>query len=203
MTTKIKITIRPVEGTTALHHRYPRETKAQRCHVELDCRTGDLTACYDPETGGAYPFAVHHGHVLRWRVPCLRADAANALLVDLEVLAQRIVDGYSSRWDGNNNVGSLNDDAHEAREAIEQEVDRLDACSDDVVKVWEACAWFAPLGSRTVQARELGITVGSTDEELQAIATRETANATDVDELEGVDAYLEGLRAHVRELATP
>jgi hypothetical protein len=107
------IEIIEVEGNE-LFVQYQGQSQPQPVHVSLDCRTGELSAEYDPEIGGSRPMDVHHGHVCRWRIPVLTAEAANALLADLAPIAQRVVDGYSSEWDGSNHVGRLSDDADDA-----------------------------------------------------------------------------------------
>ena len=87
------ITVRPVAGTE-LYTRYPGQSAAQSCHVELDAERGTLSAASNPEIGNAVPMAVHHGRVLRWQIQPLRADAANALLAEIAPLAERVVAGY-------------------------------------------------------------------------------------------------------------
>lgn len=86
------VTIRPVEGTCDLLKVYPWQQHPQPCFVALNLRSGDLWADYNPETGGAVPSDVYRGIVLRWPLPLLRADTANALLAELALLAQRILD---------------------------------------------------------------------------------------------------------------
>lgn len=179
---KKTITVRSIEGATDLHHKYPGQTNAQRCHVELDCRTGDLSAEYDAEIGNAVPVDVHNRHRLRWRIACLRADAANALLADVVPLAARVVAGYSRAWDGRNHVATFTPDATAATEEIAAVCESADGPTVNVVS---ASDFFGVLGSKAVQARTLGITSGSTDEELAVIAARELANADEIDELEG------------------
>lgn len=192
MTTIHVAHISPVD---ALHHRYHGQSERQDCYIELDCQDGELTADYNAEIGNAVPMAVHHGHVRRYTIPCLKADAANALLDKIAPLAQRIVDGYSSEWDGNNHVADLDDDA----QAAEAEIESLCDYDYDVetVTVWQAEDWFAGVGGYDRQRAEMGITAATTDEELDAMTKREEAQATadEVDAIEGVRAHLEMLRA--------
>lgn len=193
------ITITQVSGTE-LYNRYPQQTSPQDCYVELDCEAETLSAEANPEIGNAIPFSVYHGRTLRWSIPALRADAANALLAEIAPLAERVCAGYECEWDGNNHVGRLDDDATAAREEIER------LCSQDrdeheTVSVWDAAEWFGPLGSRSTQAVELGITAATTDDELAEIVRRERDNADGehVDEIEGLATYLSGLRETARE----
>ena len=195
------VTITPVVGTD-LHCTYSGQLHPQPCHVQLDMRSGALTAATDPEIGNAVPSAVWHGHVVRWNIEPLRADCANALLEDLASLAARMVAGYSSRWNGSNHVASLTDDAREAHDAIERLCDQ--AGHDDAARlhVWAAADWFAPLGTHSRCAAALGILAETTDEELDAIAERETRDAestTECDRLEGCEEFLRDVRATLRD----
>ena len=191
--------IKNVEGTS-LYQRYPGQSEAQDCYVELDARgEGELCARTNPEIGNAIPFDVYHGHVQRWTISPLRADAANALLAKIEPLAERVVAGYGTRWDGNNQVADYDDDAAKAIDEIEELCDNAGGEGEDL-EVWQASDWFDALGTREMQARELGITASTTDDELIAISLRAVADAENegVDELEGLNEHLAALRAAVR-----
>lgn len=194
------ITTKPVVGTE-LHHRYPREQKPQRCFVELDLRTGVLGAAYNPEVGGGEPMDVFHGHRVRWTIPALREAAANDLLAKIAPLAERMVDGYESIWNGNNNVAKLDESAQTAEEDIGVLCERAGDDEMSTVDTWQASEFFAVLGSPETQGHELGITAATTDEELKAIAARELANADDVDIIDGLDEHLVAVREAVRAAA--
>ena len=98
--------IKTVEGKK-LHHQYPGQTSPQPCYVELDCEAENLSADWNGELGNAVPLSVWHGHTRRWAIPALQAQAANSLLDEIAPLAQRVIDGYTSEWDGNNHVAGL------------------------------------------------------------------------------------------------
>lgn len=189
------VTVEEVVGTE-LYHRYPRETSSQPCYVELDPARRILSASYSGEIGNARPAAVYHERVLRWRIPALRAKAANALLTTLAELAPVVCDGFEVVWDGSNQVGHYSTAARQAIEAIAAHCE-LERESDDVVAVWDADNWFAGMGSHDTQRRELGITAATTDDELANVAARARADARaeEVDVLEGLDRYLAALRA--------
>jgi len=189
--TTIKIT--EVSGAD-LYHRYPTQTRPQDALVQLDCRTGALTATTDPEIGGAVPAAQYHGHVQCWRIPALKARAANALLAEIEPLAQRACDGYQSVWDGSNHVAVFSTDAGDACDEIERLCDRADDPTDALV-VWDAAMWYSGIGSRDRQRMSLGITAATTDTQLAEITAHETAAAeAETDGVEGLVDYLAGLR---------
>jgi len=186
--TDTDITVIPVEDHTALYHRYPGQTSAQGCHVELDCETRTLSASYDTEIGNALPSAVWHGRVRWYGLPTLRADAANVLLDRLVPLAVRVCDGYEKVWDGHNWTGTLDADAHEAEETIADLCDEASRCGDEIV-VWDAADWL----DRSLHTPEgFGLRADMTDDEVSALAERlqGEAQAEDVDYVEGLDAHL-------------
>lgn len=188
--TESAITITPVAGT-ALHHRYRGQTSAQPAHVELDCDTGELSASHNTEIGSGVPVKVWHSRTLRWRIPALTAEAANALLEEIAPLCERIVAGYEKVWDGNNHVGQFDDDAIAARDEVYALCDR-NWSEGEVIEVWDAADWYGAVGRVEAQANSLGITATTTDEELAAIEERE--------ENEAAPRLLEGLSRHLKML---
>ena len=188
--------IKKVEGCE-LYRRFPQQTKAQRCYVELDARDGgSLSAEYNPEIGNAVPFAVHYGNVLRFSIPALRADAATCLLAEIAPLAERVVAGYSAQVDWNGNpMGKFDTDAAEAISEIEDLCDRAGGEGEEIV-IWDASCYLGGLGSVAAQASELGITPDTTDEELATIAERvlKGAMVNDIDGIHGLEEHLEYLR---------
>jgi hypothetical protein len=174
--TENTVTIIPVENHGDLHHQYPGQTSPQDVHVILNCDESTLTAGWDGIIGAGMPMNVYHRRTLRWRIPALTADAANALLDELLPQMETIVAGYSCEWDGNNHVGRYTDEAANAIEAV---AGMLESRSFDghVIEVWDAADWFGGVGSHDAQRRELGITAQTTDEDLAAIVEREETNA--------------------------
>ena len=191
------VTIIPVRGN-ALYRRYSGQTAPQDCYVSLDCQKGYLTADFNPEIGSGVPVAVYHGHVQRWSIPVLSADAANSLLEEIAPFAERMVAGYERVWDGNNHVAAFSDDADEADDAIISLCDRARADADEhsTVQVWDASEWFAGIGNAAAQCAALKITAETTDDELRAIETVAEKEAGDmgVDVLNGVRRHMEWLR---------
>lgn len=122
---KSDVKIKRVES--GLSHRYHGQNAPQPVYVYLDCRHGVLSADYDPEIGGAVGADVYHGHTLRWRIPAMPRTAANTLLSRLAPLAEKVLAGYESVWDGNNHVGRFTPAAHEASAEIGLICDELRA----------------------------------------------------------------------------
>lgn len=188
--------VKTLSVSRLLYRRYPGQTSPQGCYVELDCRTGELSAATNAELGSAVPSAVWHGHCVRWPILPLKALAAERLLQELAPLAQRVVDGYECVWDGSNHVAHR---THDAREAIQEITGVCGARSEDeesCLRVWDAGDWLHAIGSRADQRQVLGVTAATTDAELEALAEslKGDAAAEGVDVLEGVQRYLEGLR---------
>lgn len=190
-------TVTPLTDQDALFKHYDGQMDPQDCHLALDLEDGELTADYNPEIGTGVPMSVFHG-LTRW-IPLpgpLTNEAANALLEEAKPLAQRILDGAAVGWDGNNNVATLDDDAQRA----EEELTDLAATYDEpgyLIGEMTAREWFSE-GDPPA-----GVTADSTDEELDAIADRESAEARTVNEgvtiLTDVSPYLTSLRQEMRE----
>ena len=197
----IEIEITNVRGNE-LFRRYPGQTGAQPCHVLLDCRSGKLRAEYNPEIGNACTGDEYFGHTQAWPIPCLRERAGDAVRAGREPLADRVVGGYGSEWDGSNHLAVFTDDAQEAIEAIEALCNAADPT--DGVRAWDAGDWLTASGStrRDVVRRELGITAATTDEELGVLETRveeEAVETGEADVLTGTREFLRGLREEARE----
>lgn len=174
----------------SLYLRYLSQPGPQPCEVFLSCDDAVLTVAVRTEIGNARSIMEWNGRHLTWRVPTLTMDAANDLLAELAPLAERVFAGYSCVWDGHNMVGEYNADAQEASEAIALLCDR-EWPESAIERVWTADEWFAPLGDRATQRRELG--VGTLD--MDAIERREMQIAA----ADGV--AIDGLREHLEWLA--
>lgn len=110
-------------GTRNLKMHYSGQTDAQPCYVELDCETLEMRADYDGEIGNAVPQAEWHGLCIRWAIPWMRVKDADLLLRELRPLAEIVLGGFESVWDGSNLVGRYTDDAHAAIDRIEVEIE--------------------------------------------------------------------------------
>ena len=179
-----------------LYLRYRGQYQQQPCYVQLDCEAETLSAEVDGSIGPGTPFRVWHGRTIRWAIPALTTEAAEALLEEILPLAQRVVEGYECRWDGSNHVGKLDEDAQEADEAIRNLCDR-NWSESEVLSVWEASDWYGQCGSGAYLAGELGLTAETTDAELSALATKEE-DAAEPARIEGVERFLSDLREELR-----
>ena len=196
MATETKIEIRTVGEWNDLFCQYSGQFQQQDCFVELDCGSGILRAAYNCEIGNAVPFSVWHGHDRRYCIPCLTADAANSLLEELAPLAQRVVDGYTSEWDGSNHVARFTEDARLAEEEIEAAIEshhfRFD--DGDLVGCMEAGDWLNLSAGI--------ITADTTDEEITKCTEEyESMAAAENIVLRGTMEHLEFLRDQARHAA--
>ena len=179
--------------TDALYYRYSGQTRPQDCYVALDLETGRLWAGWDAQLGGGVPEREWNGVVQTWRIPALRASAANALLDELADDAQALLSAAVVEYRDGNRRGVLDDDAQDAYWRIK---DRIEHCIDDPtlpVHVWDAADFFAGLGDEQQQREYLQITSETTDAELDDLARSELEDG-DVDVIEGLDDYLRRLR---------
>ena len=146
--------------------RYAGQEESQPGHISLYLPTATLTASYDANTGGT-PVDVAYGFDRRYDTPLLAGSAANRLMSEILPLAQRIVDDYTSEWDGKNTVAVLGPDAEAAEAELIEYLD--DAIKKtDIVSEWDIDEPFDFVG-------DYGLTATTTDERLEEIAEKITA----------------------------
>ncbi|QQD21215.1 hypothetical protein GJQ54_05245 [Oceanospirillaceae bacterium ASx5O] len=98
-----------------VYAKYDGQHQPQPAYIELNTRTGELTAAYSGEIGNAVPMTVYHGIDLRYPINCqLRASEIQDAIGKIATLLQRVLNGHSEEWDGNNYVGRMSDDAEDA-----------------------------------------------------------------------------------------
>ncbi len=117
-----------------LYCHYDGQHQPQSAFVELDA-DGDVRATYNAEIGGGVRADVWHGLTRRWTITGNVAKhtsrvAVCKLLDSLAPLLERVCQGHSVEWNGNNNVGRLDDDALEASNQIARVCEDLEADRD-------------------------------------------------------------------------
>ena len=194
--TTTTVQVHHVTGPTDLYCQYSGQYQRQAAFVALSLETGSLWADYDGEIGNAVPFDVWHRRVLRWYIPALRAEAANALLDEIAPLAQRVLDGASIEWNGHNMVGRLTTDA----DAAAIEIDH--ACSggwsgdwsdEYVINVVDALDWFEFDDEAAAIARGAATADAAVDALLERLAEDGTCDHPVV---EGVLGWVRYIRDH-------
>lgn len=131
------------EKNAPLYHKYERQSSAQPAFISLDLEDQELRADWNSEIGNGIPMDVYLGHTRRFRIPSdLSKTAINNLLDEIKPLAEKVLSGYESYWDGNNHQARLNDVAEEALEAIERVCEDMEYSHDDRVQTYDVEEWF-------------------------------------------------------------
>ncbi len=132
----MKTNAQDLRGVTApIYKEYPGQTAPQPAFIELDCEAETAEARYSGEIGNAVPMPNYYGLVLRFPVlPETRGQVLAEFLESeaFQKLAERIVSGFTSVWDGNNHRGHYSEEsayAHaEMTQLIERELYQASAC---------------------------------------------------------------------------
>jgi hypothetical protein len=112
MTNAVKLAISDIT------HRYPGQTHNQPVIADI-CRNGIVAVSYDPEIGGAVPAYIYYGIQRRVRLWVATRREVHAWYSLNKALLQRVVDGMGEMYNGQNNVGTLTEDAKDALDEIE------------------------------------------------------------------------------------
>jgi hypothetical protein len=195
-----EITIEPVEGDDLYDHD-AYAGRATGAWLWLDCASRTLSCRCASRDRTGMPAGVWHGLTLRWQLPALTADAANALMGDIADAAGRVCDGFERAWDGHNFVGRYDEDAREAQDEISRAIERREPWDPrDVIEPWDAADWLGALGGLARQGEELGIAADTTDDELNTIADRvEEEAAADGQRVRDVIEHLRRIARQLRD----
>jgi len=188
---------------------YTGQTDTQDIYLYVDAENERVWIDYDPEIGGAVTSDIWHGRTRRYQIyEMISATGANNLLDDEKViaLAERIIAGATIKWDGNNYVGILDDDAISADEEMEQYVAQYTFQEAETVSLWNACDFFTSLSPDEVMDEVgLHITAETTDQEIAEVA-RKYEESMNIDsatggpmKLSGVESYLLNIRDDITE----
>jgi hypothetical protein len=173
---------------TELYSHRRGEIEAQDCYVWIECEERRMGAEANESSG--VPEDVWHGHTQRFGLPGpVRGSVVDELLDRIESLAERICDGYTRTYDGNNYVAKFDDDAREALKEVESECDSVDR--GDCVCAWNAREWLDNASAAT-----LDITATTTDAQLDEMVSeiQSDAEGRGIDILEELSEYLHELR---------
>ncbi|MBI4695558.1 MAG: hypothetical protein HY749_16195 [Gammaproteobacteria bacterium] len=165
-----------------LYHQYPGQSSPQPGIVEMD-DGGVVSASYNP--GSGLPMAVWHTRTLRWGVsPYVSGDVLADVLNELRPEFELLHAGHSIKWDGNNHVGRLTDDAVDARERIQ---DMLDAIGEDpanLAQIWAAGDYLACCPDSEYMRRYATLAEAVAGLEAEAAANDVLIHGSIADELE-------------------
>ena len=145
------------------------------------------------------------GHSISYTLPSNTDASAFAAWVNEYVWPSliRIKEGYTSKWNGQNNVAKFTDDAKEARETLDglfgnytgQSNFALDGVSqvptlDEGEGHWDAGDWL--VGAQPETLKDYDITAASTEDDLDLAAEEIDGNALDMNvRLSGTRKWLE------------
>jgi len=181
----------------ALFDLYPGQQAPQDVFVALSIEDEAMWAESNGEIGNAVPMDVWHGTTLRWYMPPIQAAAANALMDELLPLAERVIDGASVKWDGNNNVGVYTEDASDAIHEIERIVNDW-ACERVGFDWMSAADWFQRDNDEVVGLIRDGLSAQDICARVEAdLPTEPMMMLPDLDEY--VDVLVEAHRAEENE----
>lgn len=195
----ITVTITDV-APAELHRQYPGQHEPQDAYVEVGLEQQTLCADYNGEVGNAVPADVYHGQVRRYEIPALTSTAANELLEEIRPLAERMVADWDEKWNGNDMVAVLGDDAAAAEAAIQA------LCAGPWETSEKVTVWDIDGATNGSEAADHNITATTTDERLDEIEEeirQVLAGVSDSEEvvLEGIDDYLRQVRDDLAEEA--
>lgn len=195
--------IRTLTTPDELFRHYDGQHQPQPCHLNIDLNDGEIFCDYDPNIGSGVSADIWHRRILAVDIPCLTADAANKLMAEILPLAQRVLDGSSIDWNGNNHVGTLDADAGKAWMDIVEACEEDQFDSSDTIGYWAVSDWFT--GADETRAA-LNITANTIDEKLAELAAAEVELAKTETEcgygvldLTDTLAYLTQLRNDLRD----
>jgi hypothetical protein len=118
-TTHTALTLIKPSRVNPLFHHYAGQCEPQPAYIDLH-RDGDVVVDWNAEIGNGVPESVWHDRTIRFNgvSPYLTESGIDALFADITPLLKRIHAGHDIKWDGNNTVGTLTEDAQEARHEL-------------------------------------------------------------------------------------
>lgn len=166
-----RVRIEKLEAFDALYCRFPTQTERQPCRLNFNPDLGLMWCDYAPSIGGGTTAERFHGMILYVEIPCINADAANRLMEEAAGLAETVMDGWRSFWNGSNLVGQLNASAQAAFGEIERLCAEENFAEGDYLMPEQISApeWFVD--------GPTGVTADTTDAELRSMVEVEVGFA--------------------------
>ena len=119
ITTAPTLEIIRAKGRKPLYCHYRGQNDPQPARLRLCCKSGTLLADYNPEVGPAMPADQWQGHTMVWSVPSdIGCRKLNQIMAATRPLAQRVLAGYASFWDGHNHIATYTGDGDAAAAQI-------------------------------------------------------------------------------------
>lgn len=177
-----------------------------RLELSIDWRDGSINLIEYHESNNATDMEVYYGYVTEYSLPDAVTERDwTKLNEDLAPLVSRAVAGFDIRWDGNNMVGTFDEDGQAAYDAIAELIDDFPW---DEISVWNAYEWVSPIligydADGEAHSREPiryefsddgAITWETTDAELEALAETLESGGEEFQVVRDMHSYLSGLR---------
>lgn len=141
-----QLSVHYIENNTSvcpLFCQYNGQFQPQPAYIYLDCDEGILGADYSGEIGNGAPSTVWHSRELRWNIDCyLNRQGINRRLEHIAELAQTILNGYDTDWNGSNLVGTFTAEAREAIDEIETWLYHETSDPDETGNITSCSEWF-------------------------------------------------------------
>lgn len=122
---------------------YHRDTQGiTRTCIDFDPQERTIIVSQEMDSNST-PMDVWNNHRYQWIVAEWPSETdMRGWLEDNMRRFERIVAGHSIKWDGNNNVGRLTEDAHAAYESITEEIAHIGLGCPPHYEVWSLDLWM-------------------------------------------------------------
>lgn len=179
-------------------------------HIDYNPGTGEYDYNETPEWENGIPFSVYHRREIRFDLPSGRQYIEEEILEwfngEFGSDVEKLRDGYTVEWDGNNHVGDWEDEeaAGDIRFAIDEKLRDAETSGLLPCRIeWDCADWYLGGLSREDSAAELKITANTTDEQLveisKGLGEDQDGPGGERIVLTDVDDFLESLRQHLIE----
>lgn len=131
----IRINEESIAGKIPAYLKYDSQHEPQSAAIYMTAE-GEVGVRINGDIGNAIPSDEYHNRTLTWRIPPnVFGESLRSFLHDEETLAmlEKIHEGHSVKWDGNNMVGHLSHEASETNEKFQSVVEDLfadEACAE-------------------------------------------------------------------------
>jgi hypothetical protein len=132
--------IKIIELEKEIYCRYANQTEPQNMYIELDTRTGEVSASYDAEIGGGEPIDVRKGVIRRYTLPWpyVRKEAINRIMKEMKTLFKRVLEAYHSPMpEDGNDYNLIEADSH-----IERYIGNFIEPDEDLLHIWNPANYF-------------------------------------------------------------
>jgi hypothetical protein len=118
--------------------KYNGQFQAQPAYISLDV-DGEVRARYNGNIGSGTTVRHWHGLEIHWSIPAnMTGEQIDMFIEEIKPLLEKVYDGHTEVWDGNNYVGKLTEEAEDAKHEIDYLCHQL---SGDI-EIWGVSDWL-------------------------------------------------------------